>query len=812
MLLTKRFILIGLLQLTFSSFSQVTTSNNQTIEYYVQNVLLGTGVSVSNIQFGGGSANIVHESVGSFNDPTSSIGLPNGLIMGSGDVQMAAQPNIDSGGSLGGSSIPGSQDPDLFSISNWVLFNESTIEFDFVPNGNLISFRYVFASEEYPEFVCSNANDVFGFFLTGTNPNGTNYVSKNIALLPDPNNPSNFTNIPVSINTLNSGTAGVIGNSNTCDMANPNWAAYSVFYAGNNTGTNYEYDGNSVVLTAQAAVNCGETYHIKLGIADVGDRLYDSGVFIEAGSFSSNIGTGITSQIITNNSNANDSTIIETCGDADIWFHRQDSINFAQNIQLIISGTATNGTDYSQLQSNITFPAGQDSVSFNVSALADNLSEPLEYIQFKYEYLTACSNPVYDSIRLYIQNNDPINIQLPSETTICQGDSLNLSPVISGGSHGYSYLWNTGDTSLELNINPINTTTYKINVTDSCGQTSTDSITVFVPVTGVLLIELPNDTIINCNNSQISLIAQIVNGDPNASITWSNGNQGDTITFNATNSTTLIATAQDICGNSDQDTMNIILNEVPVQSVISNDTLICKGDSVLLTVMPSGGTGGDYSFSWNTGESDSSILVYPLTNITYYVEISDGCNYVKKLDSVEIDVSIVEADFTVNGSFEINNEIAIVNQSIGASSYFWDFGNNQTSTLQNPSTYYDEIKNYTITLWAENDQGCTDSTIKVIEIKPEINFYAPNSFTPDGDEFNNEWRVFGTGIDPYDFVLIIYDRWGEIIWESHDPSVGWDGTLNGISVQSGTYIWKVSFKALNDVLHRELVGHVTLLK
>ena len=178
--------LTGLCQVTVDN-------NNSTVEQYVQNILIGSGVSVSNIQFNGGSSNITNEQLGSFQDNNGlTTGLNSGFIMGSGDVQLAGQSNTSNGATLGGSGLMGS-DFDLQSITSNQIYDECVIEFDFIPEGDSISFNYVFVSEEYPVYVCASFNDAFGFFLTGPNPNGPNYNAENIALIPNPNNPSTNT-------------------------------------------------------------------------------------------------------------------------------------------------------------------------------------------------------------------------------------------------------------------------------------------------------------------------------------------------------------------------------------------------------------------------------------------------------------------------------------------------------------------------------------------------------------------------------------------------------------------------------------------
>ncbi len=221
------------------------------------NLLLGSGVTVSNITYTG--ANIA---AGSFSDDSGIIGITGGIIMSSGNISHANGPN-DIDNKSANNSQPG--DVDLNSLITGVnTFDAAVLEFDFIPANDEISLRYVFASEEYNEYVNKGWNDVFGFFV-----NGINY-----AVLPD-----DIT--PVSINSVNGGNP--IGTNAT----NPE------YYRNNDPDTTLFYsndtqaDGLTVVLTLNAPVNKSKLNHIKLAIADGGDHTYDSWIFIESGSFSS---------------------------------------------------------------------------------------------------------------------------------------------------------------------------------------------------------------------------------------------------------------------------------------------------------------------------------------------------------------------------------------------------------------------------------------------------------------------------------------------------------------------------------------------
>jgi gliding motility-associated-like protein len=119
---------------------------------------------------------------------------------------------------------------------------------------------------------------------------------------------------------------------------------------------------------------------------------------------------------------------------------------------------------------------------------------------------------------------------------------------------------------------------------------------------------------------------------------------------------------------------------------------------------------------------------------------------------------------------------------------------------------------YNVMLIATSDFGCADTVEKIVIVLPEIILYAPNTFTPDDDEFNQSWGIYIEGVDIYNFNLLIFDRWGEIIWETNDPYANWDGTFNGNPVQQGTYNWTIEVKdAINDKKY-QYSGHINLLR
>jgi len=146
--------------------------------------------------------------------------------------------------------------------------------------------------------------------------------------------------------------------------------------------------------------------------------------------------------------------------------------------------------------------------------------------------------------------------------------------------------------------------------------------------------------------------------------------------------------------------------------------------------------------------------------------------------------------------------------------WFIPGGSPTNSNLENPSITFPEgiIGQYPVTLVVTTEYGCSDTITYIMNIVQDVILYAPNTFTPDGDEHNQSWRIFADGIDIYDFELYIFNQWGEIIWENRDPSASWDGTYKNMIVPEGTYIWRATAKdPLNDKKY-EFNGAINLLR
>ena len=260
----------------------------------------------------------------------------------------------------------------------------------------------------------------------------------------------------------------------------------------------------------------------------------------------------------------------------------------------------------------------------------------------------------------------------------------------------------------------------------------------------------------------------------------------------------------DILGGCLPHTVNFI-NTTPSTNILT--TTIDFGDGIIEVF------NGKEDFS-HTYQSAGvySISVNILTN--------DGCEYmISYADLVQV-YNFPIADFliTPNNVTIFNPVVSLVNQSsVDAINWDWeiDSGNPSNSTNEDVNNIVfpsDEPADFPVTLIVANIYGCIDTVTKFVSVVDDVMIFAPNAFTPDDDEFNQTWNIHILGIDSYDFDLYIYNRWGEVIWESHDPLVGWDGVFNGNIVQAGMYNWSIVCKDIINDDKYSFNGHITVIK
>ncbi len=323
-----------------------------------------------------------------------------------------------------------------------------------------------------------------------------------------------------------------------------------------------------------------------------------------------------------------------------------------------------------------------------------------------------------------------------------------------------------------------------------------------------------------CDGTTITL-----NGSGASNYVWDNGAQDGVAFVPPIGTTTYTVTGTDANGCVNTDQVTVTNHPMPVVDFTLDSTSGCLPLTVNFTdnTTPSGincvwdfGNGTTANICGNTSYTYTQTGNY---DVTYTVTYAGNCTSSQTYSSVLVE-DVPQAIFSVNNSQLTieNTEVEFENNSINSNTYQWDFGDNSSgSSITDPTHIFPETGNsvYIVTLVASNDAGCTDTTQQTIHVDDVIIYYVPNAFTPDGDAFNQTFQpVFTSGYDPYEYHLVIFNRWGEIIFESYNASIGWNGTYpkDGELVEDGIYVWKINFKETMSDKKHEAVGHVTVLR
>ncbi len=534
------FVFVSLNLMVFSQ--SVVVSNAQTPTQLINNVLLGMGVTASNITINGSplNANSAQGNVVSFTNTNPAFPISSGLLLTTGNAIAAQGPNNSTNLS---NNLPATasvaSDPHLNILAAGTVTNGVVLEFDFIPTGDTLNFRYIFGSEEYPEFSPSTFNDAFGLFLWGPGITGpyalAGYANgANIATIPG--------GIPVTIN-------------NVGDASN---TAYYVF---NDNGSTYgnaiQYDGTTVLLTAAASVQCNQTYHIKLAISNVSDQAYDSGVFLEANSFSSNVVDVAVATV------SGDTTIIEGCNFADIVFTRPEG-NMLDTLSIIytIGGTATEGVDYANLMDTIIFLPGVDTVIVNLTPIQDNIIEGYESVIISVNIINPCGDTIVSSGTIYVWDGPIIDSLWSTNANCLPTGSVHVTVVAP--SVPATYLW-TSPNALTFsgpdwqNINP---GWYYITVTQAqCSVSDSVEVLLTAPPLANFSVVTP---LSNCQPAAFSFVNNSLNA---TSYNWTfgdgNGSAGNNPSHTYSNQTfgtytvQLIAFVDPLCASDTTLTINL---------------------------------------------------------------------------------------------------------------------------------------------------------------------------------------------------------------------------------------------------------------
>ncbi len=745
------------------SFSQLIISPNADPSA-LANTIVAPGIAVTNV-----SMNCNQGASATFTANGTNLGISSGIILSTGLAVDAVGPNNSDGssGGIGGGgkgcfasgTSPNFYDPQLSALEPEANFDGCVLEFDIKPICNVININYVFASEEYPEFVCSDFNDVFGFFISGPNPSGGSYVNRNIAQVPG-------TNIPVAINSINPGVSGANGNAANCTSL-----GNAGYYINNNNGNAIQFDGFTVPLVAAANVVPCAVYHIKLAIADAKDCKYDSGVFLTY--------HGITcpgSQIPIVNSTTTD-------------------------VKCVSDGAAA--VTVSNYTGNITYnwsPGGQTSPSITnltpgTYTCTINFFQPCPYTQ---------------EVKVNIDGKDKLTLTSSSTNAYCNNPTGTTTVLASGGTPPYlNYTWNTVPAQNTSSATQLLPGSYTVTVTDANNCTLTSSVIVG-NTNPVLVIK---DSVLNATCGELNgkiYIKDVKGGRAPYTYNWNTVPPQTTAAVVGLSPGTYSVDVRDAdnCPVSKSYTI-INLYNLPTLTNFWPERCLQKNGSATIQVLNGIPT---YNYSWSHDASLNNPTATGLAQGQYIITVTDavGCTAKETVNIINVNDVFDGGIFTDPEDPEVD-----VPFTLGISTTpLWGLdqvvlpdngiSNSVLNTLNYPNYGY-----YTATFYVSSVNKCKDTIHYRFFVKDYMTIYFPNAFSPNKDRDNNTWKAYGTLIRS--IKIYIFDRWGVQMFTSDSLERGWDGTYNGKPAQQDVYVYKVEVEDLFSK-HHQFSGTITLLR
>lgn len=419
-----------------------------------------------------------------------------------------------------------------------------------------------------------------------------------------------------------------------------------------------------------------------------------------------------------------------------------------------------------------------------------------------------------------------------SNVTCNSGNDGVLKVEVIQGTAPYTYVWDNSASTTHT-ANDLYAGEHTVTITDdkACVITMTRTLTEPAPLKVSFI--TPNTQI--CPEDDLQISAAGEGGSSPYIFTWSSNGvvvgTGTSITVDPTvTNTQYCVTLTEECGSPQADSCMVITFPTPIPPVLQPDKYedcrpgefyienISPNISELATTYIDFGNNVNYIIP-NGGDT---MIVYNQPG-TYTLEVINTSIYGCIYDTVLVDYFVVHPDPTANfylgGNPATIFETTVQGHDLSSNDVVaWEWISPHSipahSNLESPKfTFPEGVEGvYPVTLIVTSQYGCTDTITVDAIVEDVIMFYVPNTFTPDGDEFNQSWKFILKGGDAYGFNLKVYNRWGEMVWETNDPTVGWDGTYNGKPVQQGMYTWRASIKHKNDDGKDEYKGTVNVLR
>lgn len=576
----------------------------------------------------------------------------------------------------------------------------------------------------------------------------------------------------------------------------------SYLWHDNSTNSTFTTDTSGLFFVTATSGSCQvsdsvDIQFIEQPVANLGNDtticLWSSTIVLDAGNtgFSYLWNTGSTGQLEFTDSTSHFWVVVSNgvCSDTD-----SVSITFLiDNIDL--------GPDTTICESDsITFDIGNSTNSILWSTGSTSSTAVVNSTDTYWVQISNGTCSVSDSIDIVALPAPTLN--LGNDTSLC------FPPILLYGQNpGATYNWSNG--SLTQNITVSQSGIYWLNVAyGSCSVTDSIQVEFSQPT-----VHLGPDVTV-CENSQLVLNAA---NPGSASYLWNDGSTGQT--FAVPQSGLFHVTVYDNNGCYDSDTIEVAVQEIIADYGIQTQSG-CAPVPASFTNLSYVNFGSIDAYNWQFGDGNTSLTENPIYTYNTSGLHSSSLSVTSNLGCTATfanptDINVfppATADFAISPKIGVVNQpLEFTNLSSNYSEWIWNFGDNNTSNALNPTHLYDYKGIYSVELIVLNEFNCSDTAELVFKIHDEFLIYAPNVFTPDQNNFNNDWKVYITGVNPYRYTVTVFDRWGEVIWLSQDYDEAWDGYYNGDLVQQGVYVWKIDYEQFGDSERHSHYGTVTVL-
>jgi gliding motility-associated-like protein len=421
---------------------------------------------------------------------------------------------------------------------------------------------------------------------------------------------------------------------------------------------------------------------------------------------------------------------------------------------------------------------------------------------------------------------------IPSQTIFCAGFNVQF---LNNSFNATTYLWNfgdpntTGDTSHLATPNytysdtGVFTVTLYCNPGTPCADTNTSTFQIYPPVAPTFI--PPAGQCFIGNSFNFSAAGQFLgngtfswNFGPNATPSTSNAADPQNVSYNAPGVYAVTVTVtENGCTGSYTD--SVIVYPTPTADFTATPLYGCVPYTVQFS---NNSQGTNMTYQWDFGDGGTSTLQYPfytyndtgVYDVTLIITSNSGCigidtftvpGMIHVLPSPTAGFDVTAHSVSIFAPF-----IGTIDQSQNADSCVMDFGDGYITSDCNSIHTYWNYGNYWITQVVYNQFGCTDTAQIMVEVLPENRFFIPNSFTPNGDGLNDLFMPAIMGVEDYHFM--IFDRWGNLLFDTIDTYDGWDGRYKGNKCQEDVYVWKIDYTNVVNGETMKVIGHVSLVR